>query len=167
MFETSLTGKKTLHVRAFNYRSPLGRFLRIIPSPEQGTSAITKSNLSRYSSLQTLASSVFAWIDSAAVNESVALARRYAKNPPGLFSKSRRTTRPALRRRRGPARPPLWVCVPPYSIPPAAAEGQHKAVQYAQGYGPIRVRSAIIPLSNIGSQLSIVFIFCWPPWTSG
>ena len=39
----------------------------------------------------------------------------------------------------------------------AAHEAGH-AVQYAQGYGPIRVRSAIIPLSNIGSQLSIVFI---------
>ena len=39
----------------------------------------------------------------------------------------------------------------------AAHEAGH-AVQYAQGYGPIRVRSAIIPLSNIGSQLSIIFI---------
>ena len=39
----------------------------------------------------------------------------------------------------------------------AAHEAGH-AVQYAQGDGPIRVRSAIIPLSNIGSQLSIVFI---------
>lgn len=40
----------------------------------------------------------------------------------------------------------------------AAHEAGH-AVQYAQGYGLIRVRAAIIPLSNIGSQLSIVFIF--------
>lgn len=39
----------------------------------------------------------------------------------------------------------------------AAHEAGH-AVQYAQGYGPIRVRAAIIPLSNIGSQLSIIFI---------
>lgn len=39
----------------------------------------------------------------------------------------------------------------------AAHEAGH-AVQYAQGYGPIRVRSAIIPLCNVGSQLSILFI---------
>ncbi len=39
----------------------------------------------------------------------------------------------------------------------AAHEAGH-AVQYAQGYGPIRVRSAIIPLCNIGSQLSILFL---------
>ena len=39
----------------------------------------------------------------------------------------------------------------------AAHEAGH-AVQYAEGYGPIKVRSALIPLCNIGSQLSILFI---------
>ncbi len=39
----------------------------------------------------------------------------------------------------------------------AAHEAGH-AVQYAQNYGPIRVRSALIPLSNIGSQLSILLL---------
>ncbi|MBR5537127.1 MAG: zinc metallopeptidase [Clostridia bacterium] len=37
----------------------------------------------------------------------------------------------------------------------AAHEAGH-AVQYAQGYGPIKVRTAIIPVTNIGSYLS------WP-----
>ena len=40
----------------------------------------------------------------------------------------------------------------------AAHEAGH-AVQYAVGYGPIRVRSAIIPLTQIGSNLSFVLLF--------
>ena len=39
----------------------------------------------------------------------------------------------------------------------AAHEAGH-AVQYAQHYGPVRVRSALIPLSNVGSQLSILLL---------
>ena len=39
----------------------------------------------------------------------------------------------------------------------AAHEVGH-AVQYAVGYGPIKLRNAIIPVCNLGSQLSIVFI---------
>ena len=39
----------------------------------------------------------------------------------------------------------------------AAHEAGH-AVQYAVGYGPIKLRTAIIPVCNIGSQLSIVLI---------
>lgn len=39
----------------------------------------------------------------------------------------------------------------------AAHEAGH-AVQYAQGYGPIKLRSAIIPVCNVGSQLSMVLI---------
>ena len=39
----------------------------------------------------------------------------------------------------------------------AAHEAGH-AVQYAVGYGPIKLRNAIIPVCNLGSQLSIVFI---------
>ena len=39
----------------------------------------------------------------------------------------------------------------------AAHEAGH-AVQYARQYGPIRVRNAVIPLCNIGSQLSILLI---------
>ena len=43
------------------------------------------------------------------------------------------------------------------SLGVAAHEAGH-AVQYAQGYGPIRLRTAIIPICNIGSQLSILLI---------
>ena len=43
------------------------------------------------------------------------------------------------------------------SLGVAAHEAGH-AVQYAQGYGPIKLRTAIIPVCNIGSQLSILLI---------
>lgn len=39
----------------------------------------------------------------------------------------------------------------------AAHEAGH-AVQYAQNYAPIRLRAAIIPVTNIGSQLSIPLV---------
>ena len=43
------------------------------------------------------------------------------------------------------------------SLGVAAHEAGH-AVQYAQGYGPIKLRTAIIPICNVGSQLSILLI---------
>ena len=43
------------------------------------------------------------------------------------------------------------------SLGVAAHEAGH-AVQYAQGYGPIKLRTAIIPVCNLGSQLSIILI---------
>ena len=43
------------------------------------------------------------------------------------------------------------------SLGVAAHEAGH-AVQYAQGYAPVRLRTAIIPVCNIGSQLSIILI---------
>ena len=39
----------------------------------------------------------------------------------------------------------------------AAHEAGH-AVQYATDYGPIRMRNAIIPMSNFGSQLSFILL---------
>ena len=39
----------------------------------------------------------------------------------------------------------------------AAHEAGH-AVQYAQGYGPIKLRAAIIPIANIGSKLAMPLI---------
>ena len=39
----------------------------------------------------------------------------------------------------------------------AAHEAGH-AVRYAEHYGPIKLRSAVIPLCNIGSQLSIILL---------
>ncbi len=43
------------------------------------------------------------------------------------------------------------------SIGVAAHEAGH-AIQYAQGYAPIKLRNAILPVANIGSQLSIPLI---------
>lgn len=43
------------------------------------------------------------------------------------------------------------------SVGVAAHEAGH-AVQYAQGYAPVKLRTAIIPVCNIGSQLSIILI---------
>lgn len=40
----------------------------------------------------------------------------------------------------------------------AAHEAGH-AVQYAEGYGPIRLRSAIVPATQIGSQFSFILLF--------
>lgn len=50
-----------------------------------------------------------------------------------------------------------------YSSPSTAAVGVacHEvghAIQYATGYGPIKLRMAIIPLTNIGSRLSVPLI---------
>ncbi len=39
----------------------------------------------------------------------------------------------------------------------AAHECGH-AVQHAQGYAPIKIRSAMVPITNLGSKLSILFI---------
>jgi len=49
----------------------------------------------------------------------------------------------------------------------AAHECGH-AIQYAEGYGPIKLRNAILPVCNIGSTLSMPiillgFIFSWQP----
>ncbi len=53
------------------------------------------------------------------------------------------------------------------SIGVAAHEVGH-AIQYAVGYAPIRVRAAIIPITNFGSKLSMPlillgFLFQWQP----
>lgn len=53
------------------------------------------------------------------------------------------------------------------SIGVAAHEVGH-AIQYAVGYAPIRIRAAIIPITNFGSKLSMPlillgFVFQWQP----
>ena len=40
----------------------------------------------------------------------------------------------------------------------ACHEAGH-AVQYAEGYGPVRLRTAIIPATNIGSRFSYILLF--------
>ncbi len=52
----------------------------------------------------------------------------------------------------------------------AAHECGH-AVQYAKGYGPIKLRNAIIPICQVGSSLSVPliligFVFSWQPLVS-
>lgn len=51
-----------------------------------------------------------------------------------------------------------------YSSPSVAAVGvaAHEAghaVQYAVGYAPIRLRSAIVPMTNLGSRCSVILLF--------
>ena len=41
----------------------------------------------------------------------------------------------------------------------AAHEAGH-AVQYAMSYAPVRLRSAIVPVTNLGSRCSMVLLFC-------
>ena len=52
-----------------------------------------------------------------------------------------------------------------YSAPTVAAVGvaAHEAghaVQYAMSYAPVRLRSAIVPVTNLGSRCSMVLLFC-------
>lgn len=46
----------------------------------------------------------------------------------------------------------------PAAVGVAAHEAGH-AVQYAENYAPIRIRAAIVPVTNIGSKLSVPLIF--------
>ena len=51
-----------------------------------------------------------------------------------------------------------------YSAPTVAAVGvaAHEAghaVQYAVGYAPVRLRSAIVPMTNLGSRCSVLLLF--------
>ena len=58
----------------------------------------------------------------------------------------------------------IYLSEPVYAVPSIAAVGvaAHEAghaVQYAVGYAPIRLRSAIVPITNLGSQCSMVLLF--------
>lgn len=58
----------------------------------------------------------------------------------------------------------IYLSQPVYSAATVAAVGvaAHEAghaVQYAVGYGPIRLRSAIVPLTNLGSRCSFILLF--------
>ena len=52
---------------------------------------------------------------------------------------------------------PVYDSTSVAAIGVAAHEAGH-ACQYAQGYGPVKLRMAIIPMTNIGSQLSVPLI---------
>ena len=74
----------------------------------------------------------------------------------------------AIRPRRGkltdpyaPRDNPIYLSEPVYNAATVAAVGvaAHEAghaVQYAMGYGPVRIRSAIIPVTQFGSQFAFV-----------
>ena len=58
----------------------------------------------------------------------------------------------------------IYLSQPVYSAATVAAVGvaAHEAghaVQYAVGYAPIRLRSAIVPLTNLGSRCSFILLF--------
>lgn len=58
----------------------------------------------------------------------------------------------------------IYLSQPVYGAPTVAAVGvaAHEAghaVQYAVGYAPIRLRSAIVPLTNLGSRCSFILLF--------
>lgn len=50
---------------------------------------------------------------------------------------------------------PVYNCATVAAVGVAAHEAGH-AVQYAVGYGPVRVRSAIIPITQFGSQFAFI-----------
>lgn len=52
---------------------------------------------------------------------------------------------------------PVYDSTSTAAIGVACHEAGH-AVQYAEGYGPIKLRAAIIPVTNIGSQLAVPLI---------
>lgn len=58
----------------------------------------------------------------------------------------------------------IYLSEPVYNVATVAAVGVacHEAghaVQYAENYGPVRVRSAVIPATQIGSKASFLFLF--------
>ena len=58
----------------------------------------------------------------------------------------------------------IYLSEPVYAMPSVAAVGvaAHEAghaVQYAVGYAPIRLRSAIVPMTNLGSRCSVLLLF--------
>ena len=53
----------------------------------------------------------------------------------------------------------IYLSQPVYNAATVAAGAAHEAghaVQYAMGYGPVRVRSAIIPVTQFGSQFAFI-----------
>lgn len=53
---------------------------------------------------------------------------------------------------------PVYGAATVAAVGVAAHEAGH-AVQYAVGYAPIRLRSAIVPLTNLGSRCSFILLF--------
>lgn len=82
----------------------------------------------------------------------------------GVFDVAIRPCRGSLTDHYDPRDNTIYLSEPVYSSATVAAVGvaSHEAghaVQYAMGYGPVRVRSAIIPVTNFGSQFAFIALF--------
>lgn len=81
----------------------------------------------------------------------------------GVYDVGIRLTRGSLTDHYDPRDNTIYLSESVYNAPTVAAVGvaAHEAghaVQYAVGYGPIRLRSAIIPVTQLGSKFSFVLL---------
>lgn len=79
----------------------------------------------------------------------------------GVYDVAIRRCRGSLTDHYDPRDNTIYLSETVYDAPTIAAVGvaAHEAghaVQYAVGYGPVRLRNAIVPVTNLGSQLSII-----------
>ena len=82
----------------------------------------------------------------------------------GVYDVGIRMTRGSLTDHYDPRDNIIYLSETVYNAPTIAAVGvaAHEAghaVQYAVGYGPIRLRSAIIPVTQLGSKFSFILLF--------
>jgi len=82
----------------------------------------------------------------------------------GVFDVRITSTRGSLTDHYDPRDNTIYLSQSVYGSPTVAAVGvaAHEAghaVQYAVGYAPIRLRSAIVPLTNLGSKFSFILLF--------
>lgn len=82
----------------------------------------------------------------------------------GVYNVAVTSTRGSLTDHYDPRDNTIYLSQDVYSAATVAAVGvaAHEAghaVQYAVGYAPIRLRSAIVPLTNLGSRCSMILLF--------
>lgn len=82
----------------------------------------------------------------------------------GVYDVAIRMTRGSLTDHYDPRDNTIYLSETVYNAPTISAVGvaAHEAghaVQYAVGYGPIRLRSAIIPATQLGSKFSFILLF--------
>lgn len=81
----------------------------------------------------------------------------------GVYDVGVRCVRGALTDHYDPRDNTIYLSESVYSAPTIAAVGvaAHEAghaVQYAEGYGPVRLRSAIVPATQVGSRFSFILL---------
>lgn len=82
----------------------------------------------------------------------------------GVYDVPVRMTRGQLTDHYDPRDNTIYLSASVYGAPTIAAVGvaAHEAghaVQYAEGYGPVRLRTAILPATQLGSRLSFLLLF--------